>query len=203
MSRGKSRDRLLEVGLELFGTKGYAATGVQDIADAAEVPKGSFYNYFDSKEDFAVAVLERYREQAATHFAQLTSPENTSPLGRLEAFLREMETQMVASSFGGGCLAGRLAQELAGEQVAFREPLCHVFSSMQGAVEQCLRQAQAAGELAADEAPALLAGFLVNTWQGAMLRAKAAGSTAPLAAARQILFSRLLVVPQSGSSAAT
>lgn len=200
MSRGKSRDRLVEVGLDLFGKNGYAATGVQDITDAAGVPKGSFYNYFDSKEDFALAVLERYREQAAAHFARLSSPDIASPLARLEALFEGVEQQMRTSQFGGGCLAGRLAQELAGEQVVFREPLGQVFAAMQAAVAQCLTEAQEAGELAAEEDPSLLAAFLVSSFQGAMLRAKAAGSTAPLEAVRIVTFSRLLRAPSSGPS---
>lgn len=193
MSRGKSRDKLVEAGLELFGQQGYAATGVQDIADAAGVPKGSFYNYFDSKEDFAVAVLDRYRQGAVEHFASLVSLDNASPLARLEALLVGMEQQLAASDFAGGCLAGRLAQELAGEKPALREPLCEVFSAMQERLVDCLRAAQQAGELAADEDSELLASFLVNAWQGAMLRAKAAGSVEPLAAVRKVVFTRLLV----------
>ncbi|MDX1997808.1 MAG: TetR family transcriptional regulator C-terminal domain-containing protein [Thermoanaerobaculia bacterium] len=192
MSRGKSRDKLVEAGLELFGQQGYAATGVQDIADAAGVPKGSFYNYFDSKEDFAVAVLDRYRQGAVEHFASLASLDIASPLARLESLLVGMEEQLAASDFAGGCLAGRLAQELAGENPALREPLCEVFSAMQDRLAACLRAAQQAGELAADEDLELLASFLVNAWQGAMLRAKAAGSVEPLVAVRKVVFSRLL-----------
>lgn len=199
MSRGKSRERLLEEGLSLFGARGYAATGVQDITDAAGVPKGSFYNYFESKEDFAVAVLDLYRERAAEHSALLASQEIPSPLGRLSAFLEAAEKQLAESGFAGGCLAGRLAQELAGEQVRFRAPLCQVFGAIQQGVERCLLEAQQVGELAANDDPALLASFLVNAWQGAMLRAKAAGSVEPLVAVRTVVFGRLLL-PAAESS---
>lgn len=201
MSRGKSRERLLEEGLNLFGRNGYAATGVQDITDAAGVPKGSFYNYFQSKEDFAVAVLELYRDRASEHSAFLTSTEIPSPLTRLSAFLGAAEQELSDSGFAGGCLAGRLAQELAGEQAQFRAPLCQVFGAMQQAVERCLVEAQQVGELAPQDDPALLASFLVNAWQGAMLRAKAAGSVQPLVDVRTVVFSRLLLAaPESSTS---
>lgn len=193
MSRGKSRQKLVDAGLVLFGQQGYAATGVQDITDAAGVPKGSFYNYFDSKEDFAVAVLAKYREQAAENFGSLVSAEIASPLGRLEALLRSIEEHLRSSDFAGGCVAGRLAQELAGEHPTLRQPLCEVFATMQSHVSACLSAAQKAGELAATEDLDLLASFLVNAWQGAMLRSKAAGSTAPLEAVREVVFTRLLV----------
>lgn len=197
MSRGKSRERLVEEGLKLFGQQGYVATGVQDITDAAGVPKGSFYNYFESKEDFALAVLERYRERSMEHFALLTSPEIPSPLARLRTLLLGVEEQLQSSDFSAGCLAGRLAQELAGENPGVRAPLCEIFSSMQQAVAACLAEARDRGEIASDEDPELLAAFLVNAWQGAMLRAKAAGSTAPLETVRTIAFGRLLSPPVS------
>src|SRR5882757_6117862 len=54
------RRRLLAAGRELVHARGFAASGVKDITDAAGVPKGSFYAYFASKEAFAAAILEHY-----------------------------------------------------------------------------------------------------------------------------------------------
>src|ERR1700685_3972464 len=54
------RKRLLAAGLDLIHARGFAASGVKDITDAADVPKGSFYAYFPSKEAFAAAVLDAY-----------------------------------------------------------------------------------------------------------------------------------------------
>jgi TetR/AcrR family transcriptional repressor of nem operon len=54
------RHRLLAAGLDLVHARGFTASGVKDITDAAGVPKGSFYAYFPSKEAFAAAILEHY-----------------------------------------------------------------------------------------------------------------------------------------------
>jgi len=54
------RHRLLAAGLDLVHSRGFAASGVKDITDAAGVPKGSFYAYFPSKEAFGAAVLDHY-----------------------------------------------------------------------------------------------------------------------------------------------
>lgn len=193
MSRGKSRDLLLDQGLELFSTQGYAATGVQDIADAAGVPKGSFYNYFASKEEFAIAVLDRYRTAAHQHFTSALERGDCSPLERLRSFLEASAQRMADSGFTESCLAGRLAQELAGEIAAFRKPLCQVFSSMRSLVAACLVEAQNLGEIATDDDPEALADFLVNSWQGAMLRAKTSESARPLEVALDLFFHRILV----------
>jgi len=53
MAKDDVRDHLVEVGLQTFRAGGYNHTGVKDLVAAADVPKGSFYYYFDSKEDFA------------------------------------------------------------------------------------------------------------------------------------------------------
>ena len=54
--------RLTQAGRDLFSRQGYNATGIQQITDHAGVPKGSFYNHFESKEVFAVAIIEQYAE---------------------------------------------------------------------------------------------------------------------------------------------
>ena len=56
----ETRSRLLERGADLICSRGFNAIGLQEITDAAGVPKGSFYNYFDSKEAFAVEILSEY-----------------------------------------------------------------------------------------------------------------------------------------------
>jgi TetR/AcrR family transcriptional repressor of nem operon len=60
MTAKSTRDHLIDVGLGLMHQNGYNATGLTDILKAADVPKGSFYHHFGSKEDFAAAALERY-----------------------------------------------------------------------------------------------------------------------------------------------
>lgn len=201
MKRGRHREDLIEQGLQLFATKGYSATGVLDITDAAGVPKGSFYNYFQSKEDFALAVLEQYRSQAQEHMAeQLAGP--SSPLERLRLFFEAGRAKTCAEGFSGGCLAGRLAQELAGEQPAFRPVLDRVFGCMQGGVALLLQEACERGEIRPGENPAELASFLLSSWQGAVTRAKAAGHDEALRIFESMVFERLLpsLAPASSES---
>ena len=55
--RGRNRERIVESGFRLFYEKGFEVTGIQEIATASGVPKGSFYNYFKSKTEFVSVVL--------------------------------------------------------------------------------------------------------------------------------------------------
>ncbi len=195
MPRGTNRQALIEAGLELFTHQGFGATGVQEIADRAEVPKGSFYNYFESKEDFMIAVVQHYRELACLELARLFGELPGTPREKLVGFFETARQQLVDADFGGGCLAGRLCQELAGEHPLVREPLNHAFDCMGATIAEILEAARTEGEIAFSEDPAELAEFLHNGWQGATLRAKAAGSDQPLRNFQRYVFERLLPHP--------
>lgn len=190
--RGQNRDRLLEEGLQLFGRQGFHATGVQEIADAAGVPKGSFYNYFDSKEQFAAEVLARYQERECAELEELLAPEAGSPLTRLRATFDRWIEEMRRCEFTGSCLAGRLAQELAGEVPDLRPPLDRVFTCQRGYLSACIAEARDGGEIGDGPAPEVLAEFVLNAWQGALQRAKAAGDEAPLRICADVVFDQLL-----------
>ena len=57
-----TRERLITTGLALMHARGYNAVGVQDICTEAQVHKGSFYHYFPSKRDLAIAIIDRFWE---------------------------------------------------------------------------------------------------------------------------------------------
>ncbi len=201
MKRGRFREELLDQGLLLMASKGYSATGVHDITEAAGVPKGSFYNYFQSKEDFALAVLERYRQEAQEFMTSMLAGD-ASPLTRLRSFFEQQRLKVESEGFAGGCLAGRLAQELAGEQPSFRPVLDRVFGCMQGRLARLLEEACEQGEIRlVEESPAELASFLLAGWQGAMTHAKAAGHGEPLRIFELMIFGRLLPALAPVSSA--
>ena len=88
MSAKSTRDHLIDVGLDLMHRHGFNATGLTEILQAADVPKGSFYHFFGSKEEFAAAALERYAAQKAEHSAAVLGDATTSPLKRLKRYFR-------------------------------------------------------------------------------------------------------------------
>ncbi|HEX6971698.1 MAG TPA: TetR/AcrR family transcriptional regulator [Limnochordia bacterium] len=70
-ARTQIRRTLLEAGMRLFSTQGYGATTVDQITAAAGVAKGTFYNYFASKEDLALTVLVDHLSEIEQRFDQL------------------------------------------------------------------------------------------------------------------------------------
>ena len=187
----QTRERLLDAGLDLLVARGYNAVGVQEIASAAGVPKGSFYNHFPSKEAFALEVLELYRAGACEALGAAAAGDG-GPLERLRRLLEASFREMAEADFELGCLAGRLTQELAGEHEAFREPLENAFLCMRAVLTRLLAEAKGLGQLPADLDPEATAEFLFNAWQGATQRAKAAHSEAPLRNYLDLVFGRVL-----------
>ena len=85
-----TREHLIDVGLDLMHQHGYQATGVKEILNSANVPKGSFYHHFGSKEDFAAAALEKYTAREAEHSAAFFNDSKTPPLKRLKRYFSDL-----------------------------------------------------------------------------------------------------------------
>jgi TetR/AcrR family transcriptional regulator, transcriptional repressor for nem operon len=192
MSEKSTRDHLIDVGLDLMHRHGFNATGLTDILQAADVPKGSFYHFFDSKEEFAAAVLERYAAQRAEHSAAALSDATTSPRKRLKRYFGDLVR--IAGQHGSvpGCLLGRFSLEIAADSPLVRKRISASFGRWQHAIATVLEQAVTQKDLPEDTDAEALAGFLLNSWEGALLRSQADKSDAPLEAFLEYVFDGLL-----------
>jgi TetR/AcrR family transcriptional repressor of nem operon len=191
MKQGTTRDNLIATGLKVLHARGFHASGVQDITDAAEVPKGSFYTHFDSKERFGAEVLGRYWERRADRALAILSDESQSPLVRLKAYFAG-KTE-VAGPFGTGCMIGNFSAELAGESRLVRDRLAGVFAAWTQMLAGCIREAQAAGELRANLDAETVAAFLIDAFEGAVLRTKVDRDGTALRRFEAIVFSTILI----------
>lgn len=176
----ETRDLLLQVGLEVLTEKGFSSSGLDGILKRASVPKGSFYHYFNSKEDYGKALIEVYAAYFARKLDRVLNDESLSPLERIAGFMSGAQTGMAKHHYERGCLVGNLGQEMGALPESFRERLIEVFLSWQSKVATCLEAAQEAGEISKDVDVAELAAFFWIGWEGAVLRAKLERSSAPL-----------------------
>ena len=192
MPRGRNKEKLLECGLDIMYRQGFNGTGVQQITDAAGVPKGSFYNYFDSKEAFVIQVLELYTAYISAHLETALIKGKGSPLNRMRSLFRDWRESLFGEHGGRGCFAGNLSQEFANQNPTVRRALDRAFAKLEAYYTACLEEAQAAGEIDESKDPKLLAAFIYNSNQGALVRAKALGNTKPLLQFEKIIFEKLL-----------
>jgi TetR/AcrR family transcriptional regulator, transcriptional repressor for nem operon len=173
------RRRLLAAGLDLVHSRGFAASGVKDITDAAGVPKGSFYAYFPSKEAFAAAILEHYWSDIEARLLPILR-DNGVAQERITRFFHALADEHEAGDFLLGCLIGNLSLELAGSSEPVRAELVSILDGWNKALTACVRSGQGqAGGVRADLAAADLAALLIEAWEGAALRGKVTRSRAP------------------------
>jgi TetR/AcrR family transcriptional repressor of nem operon len=188
----RSRAALLEQGTRLMLRSGYAATGLTEVLQAAGVAKGSFYNHFESKEVFGVALARRYYDKHDRMLVALLTETDRSPLERLRSYFNMLLQRAVdASPQERGCLLGMLALEMSGSSDPLRASLNDIFRRWQARVAELLRQAQIAGELAPEHDPQPLAAMLLDGWEGALMRARAMGDLDSLRTSLDLAFSRL------------
>jgi TetR/AcrR family transcriptional repressor of nem operon len=180
-NRNDKRAAIIQAGAELMLRQGYHGTGIQEIVKAAGVPKGSFYNYFRSKEDFALDAMEFTSRDPIAGFEAALNGGTTSPRQRIVDVYASMARAYDASrSYTTGCFVGNLCQELADTNIAVAEKAEYLFRIYTIALARCLRSAQDAGEVTPDADPDRLAEAIFNSWEGAILRMKSSRSIVPL-----------------------
>ena len=185
------RDQLLSGGLETLHRQGFHGSAVQDITNAAGLPKGSFYNYFDSKESLALEVIDRYGEEVRA-LAGVLSDESLSPVERLRRYFALLATRLADRNYERGCLIGNFSNELADQSRLIRDRLSSNFAAWSRAIETCIRDGQKAGEISRDMDPRVLADFLLNSLEGAILRTRVEKDSSPLDHFMTLVFSRVL-----------
>lgn len=178
-ARHDTRDRILDAGAELILGRGFSAVGLAEILGRAQVPKGSFYYYFDSKENFGVALLERYFQD---YDAGVVSLFNDTRMTARERLLRYF-TAWIDLHERSACEIICLAVKLSGEVSDLSEPMRKVLSAGMTRMVERIAAAVAAGVGDGSLAPVAdtsgLAEGLYAMWMGGALLAKAHRSTAP------------------------
>jgi TetR/AcrR family transcriptional repressor of nem operon len=195
MKKETTKNALLDIGGQLIAEQGYNHTGIDAVLKAAGVPKGSFYYYFKSKEDFGLQIIERNCEDYESRLDEIFNDPTRTPLQRFRRYFDEGREQFARQSCRKGCLIGNLGQELADQSETFRTRLSDTFNRWNRRFADCLRDAQAADEIPADLDPDALATFCLAGYEGALLKAKVHKSTAPVDTFIAIVFDRLLKNP--------
>jgi TetR/AcrR family transcriptional regulator, transcriptional repressor for nem operon len=175
-----NKENLLSQGVQLLMQQGYHGTGLKEILDAVQIPKGSFYNYFSSKESFAAEVIQHYIapfiEQLDNH---LQNPK-LDGLSALKTYFDELIVELEKAEFKGGCLLGNLMGEIGDTSALCQQSLQLAVHQYRDLLATGLKKAQLEGTIRMDKSADDMADLLVNTWQGALLRMKIEQSAEPI-----------------------
>ncbi len=183
-----NRENLLNEGVALLMQQGYHGTGLKEILDAVQIPKGSFYNYFGSKENFAAEIVGHYITPYLAQLHCYLAESEGNALAALERYLNEGIAELERTEFKGGCLLGNLMGEVGDTSEVCRAALQTALNRYRDVWEIGLSRAQSEGSIRTDKTAREMADLWVNAWQGALLRMKIEQSTAPLKQCQQELL---------------
>jgi TetR/AcrR family transcriptional regulator, transcriptional repressor for nem operon len=177
-SETDTKQKLLNAAMKLMTSKGFKATTVDEICAEAGLTKGSFFHYFDGKEDLAKATVKHFHEFQQCMFDGAEFRSVADPLervyGRLEFIACFARNQQMPKS----CLIGNLVQEIAGTHDDIRSACC---SSLDAGVADFERDVAAAKLKHAPDAgfdPASVARLFLTVIQGSMIMVKASKNPA-------------------------
>lgn len=181
------RERLLEEGAELVRSRGFHACSVQDISDAAKIPKGSFYSYFESKELFAIEILQSYwRGVEELNETQATTALKCSPLRQ---HFRSIADYHSKNGYLHGCLLGNFALELGGSNENVRQCIQELFDTWKERLKKLLVLEK---QNYSPEMLDRIASLLIAAFEGAVMQAKVMRSNRSFQDFEEIILSKFL-----------
>lgn len=175
-----ARDALLQCGMETLTEKGFNSTGIDQILKQVNIPKGSFYHYFKSKEAYGCAVIDCYSEYFVKKLQKYLYDPKLPALSRLQAFMDSAMSSMQRYDYKRGCLVGNMAQEMSSSNENYRTKLDNVFGLWRKIVSDCLKLAKQEGAIRQDLDCDQLADFFWIGWEGAVMHTRLTRTQQPM-----------------------
>jgi TetR/AcrR family transcriptional regulator, transcriptional repressor for nem operon len=187
MARTNTHEEIIRKGAELIHAQGFNSTGIQQILQTVGIPKGSFYFYFKSKEDFGLEIIDHFNAVISGIFTRYLSDKKIPPMKRLEKLFEYYETAFQKNGITLGCPIGNLSLELADTNERLRVHLGIVIETLIAQIESCLKEAKSDKSLPAGLNTADTARFIFHSFEGAVLHMKVVKSVEPFRAFRSFL----------------
>lgn len=189
MAGSDAKAKIVQAAFQLFHEDGYNGTSIQDIVNAAGLPKGTFYNHFKSKELLALEILKQY---SGLIHSTLSADSQVSPLKRLRDHFECLAGAYRSAKFEKGCMIGNLTAEMAATSVIRKALLTHTRRWSED-IATLLEEAVRWKELPKTTDARQQAKYLLDFFQGATLRSKLERSGEPIDTFLSVVFSSILV----------
>ncbi len=183
VQRNETREHLLATGEQVCMHRGFTGMGLSEMLALAEVPKGSFYHYFRSKEAFGVALLERYFVNYQQQVEQQLTQPGVTARERLLQHYQETLNQFCQQGIISGCLTVKLSGEVCDLSEPMRDALQRGATAITAAYARCLTEVAAEQPLPYGQSPQQLAQRCYLLWLGASLQSKISREPGPLSLA--------------------
>jgi len=189
LARRSVRNLILEAAAKLFKERGFGACSVQDMTDAAGVPKGSFYNHFASKEALAAEIVTAYGK--GTTDRTILTDRDVPAVTRLKKHFTNLNAYF--SDCNDGCLVGKFMAEVSNDTPEIRKRLLSVLSLWGEQISSAIADGQKDGSIRKDLKAKELGAFLIDAYEGAILRTRVEKDPRALKSFFTVVFSSIVV----------
>ena len=183
-----SKKEIIRKGVDLFREQGYHNTGISDILETCDISKGSFYNYFRSKEGYGIKVINYYGDTLLEYMIGKLRSGDGSPVEKLKelynSFIEIVEREEIKS----GCLVNNISSEMGGLNDKLAEVADQNFRKWIDVIARIIAKGQAINEIRNDLDALEIAEYLHGTFYGFLSRMKVTKSTDNLKDWHRITF---------------
>ncbi|WP_297481669.1 TetR/AcrR family transcriptional regulator [uncultured Photobacterium sp.] len=163
-----TRQHILDIGYQLVVTKGFTNVGLSEILKTAAVPKGSFYHYFKSKEQFGEALIQHYFEQYLEHVSAILEQGTGTGFERVTDYFSRWLIIDNGTCNANKCVVVKLSAEVSDLSEPMREALKKGAYSIVNLIASCIDDGIKDGSITVTDSQ-LTAQTLYQLWLGASL----------------------------------
>ncbi len=186
-----TKQKIIETGARIIHHKGYHHTGIQEVLNAAQVPKGSFYFYFKNKEDFGLHIIDFFDNMLVDMLRPIMEDYDIGSLKKIEKIFDFYINFFKEIDYKCGCPIGNLSQEMGDLNPAFSDKLSESVKKMTKIYSDILDRAKLNKEIAQDLNTKEIAEFIVTSWHGALIKMKINKNSEPLIIHKKFIFNIL------------
>lgn len=178
----QAKANLIQAAADLIWENSYGSTSVDDICARAEVRKGSFYHFFESKAHLTIATIKAGRAKHFPELNEIFSP-LVAPLERIRRYaayvLRQQEERRASTRHVCGCPLSSLGSEVGNQDENIRTHIIEIFASHLVFYESAIRDAARAGLIDGTDS-ACKAQMLQHYVSGTLTHARVLNDLAPV-----------------------
>ena len=172
-----SKKEIIRKGVDLFREKGYHNTGIHDILETCEISKGSFYNYFGSKENYGINVIDYYGDTLLEYMIGKLRSGDGSPVEKLRELYRSFIEIVEKEEVKSGCLINNISNEMGGLNDRLAEVADQNFRKWIDEIARIVARGQSMNEIRNDLDALEIAEYMHSTFFGLLSRMKVTRST--------------------------
>jgi TetR/AcrR family transcriptional repressor of nem operon len=187
-----TREALIEVGIKHISQHGYHGTGIKQILDELKVPKGSFYNYFSSKEAFVAELLEADMHNQAQQIQPVLDNNQLDPIEKLRTLFENNRQKYTQQQGKQGCLVASVANDIGDSSLLCQQAMQRSVKALNQLLAGLIAEAQQQQLIRTDLAASQLATLMWTAWEGSLIEMKIAGNTDNLTQITDFIFNDIL-----------